>query len=465
MTPLREAKEMKAVAIIRRFLSDNLAERVADVEVVGELFYILEQQNKINSASRRYFIRGKIHQLKMKGSLGTHAEEMKNLFADMEATGKGMDEEEKIFYFLESLCPSLENVKTLLETNVENLTFQSCLYKLQDHVNRQELKLKSEVPKVFAVTKRCFTCRKVGHTKNECWHNKGPRKVANSKPRRTWKAKVNVAKPIPKDSVATEDQGFVYMVSHNTLDSFIIDSGATHHVVRNVKLTYGFKELVDPIQLGSFDKSTNILAVSQGDINIRGDDGRVVLFKDVLYVPNGSANILSVRKLQKSGIKVTFDNDEHCSVYIEVDGKIWIKQRVNSYLNIPFEIEFSKINTVGVSCNFKLWHRRLGHIGDQKFKDIVKNDLVGDSDLIEGLTVTKELCEECITAKQSRLPFNKAKEKSLITRPLQAVSSDVCGPITPKTFTQKSYFVTFIGNFRRLSTKRLQNLERLKINL
>ena len=89
MAPLREAKEMKAVAIIRRFLSDNLAERVADVEVVGELFYILEQQNKINSASRRYFIRGKIHQLKMKGSLGTHAEEMKNLFADIKSHRQG----------------------------------------------------------------------------------------------------------------------------------------------------------------------------------------------------------------------------------------------------------------------------------------------------------------------------------------------------------------------------------------
>ena len=94
---------------------------------------------------------------------GDDYEEMKNLFADMEATGKGMDEEEKIFYFLESLCPSLENVKTLLETNIENLTFQSCVYKLQDHVNRQELKMKSEVPKVLAVThqKRCFTCKNV----------------------------------------------------------------------------------------------------------------------------------------------------------------------------------------------------------------------------------------------------------------------------------------------------------------
>jgi hypothetical protein len=98
----------------------------------------------------------------MKGSLGTHAEEMKNLFADMEATGKAMDEEEKIFYFLESLCPSLENVKTLLETNIENLTFQSCVYKLQDHVNRQELKMKSEVPKVLAVTKALFHMQESG---------------------------------------------------------------------------------------------------------------------------------------------------------------------------------------------------------------------------------------------------------------------------------------------------------------
>lgn len=77
---------MEAVAIICRFLCDNCAERVANV--VAELF---------------------------KGSLGAHAAELKNMFADMDATGNCMDEEEKLFYFLESLCPFLENVKTLLK--------------------------------------------------------------------------------------------------------------------------------------------------------------------------------------------------------------------------------------------------------------------------------------------------------------------------------------------------------------
>ena len=149
--------------------------------------------------------------------------------------------------------------------------------------------------------------------------------------------------------------GYVYMVSGKPqFKTFIVDSGATHHVVVNKGLTNGSQELTDPIQLGSFDRDTQLEAISKGTVNIRGDDGRVISFQDVLYVPNGSANILSVRKLQKSGIKVTFIEGDNCSVVLEVDGKAWITHSVTESLYIPFKIEQASVNMANWRCILQL---------------------------------------------------------------------------------------------------------------
>lgn len=75
----------------------------------------------------------------------------------------------------------------------------------------------------------------------------------------------------------------------------------------------------------------------------------------------------------------------------------------------------------------------MGHILKQRLSSIVSNNLIGDPDEMKDIKPTNSFCEPCVFAEQTRLPFNQAKDKAHITRPLQIVSSDVCGPVNFKT--------------------------------
>ncbi|CAH2090566.1 unnamed protein product [Euphydryas editha] len=73
--------------------------------------------------------------------------------------------------------------------------------------------------------------------------------------------------------------------------------------------------------------------------------------------------------------------------------------------------------------------------------------MVDDLIQIESIIPNNTLCEACISGKQSRLPFNKTKNKNYVNRPLFIVHTDVCGPITPSTLNNKNYFVLFVDQF------------------
>ena len=54
-------------------------------------------------------------------------------------------------------------------------------------------------------------------------------------------------------------------------------------------------------------------------------------------------------------------------------------------------------------------------------------------------------CEICLEAKQTRLPFNKVRQRA--TRPLEILHTDVCGPIDPVTWDGKRYFLTVLDDY------------------
>lgn len=198
---------------------------------------------------------------------------------------------------------------------------------------------------------KCYHCNKPGHVKRNCRKLHKPYVKQGSKADTT---KVNVVK------ANEENNGFVYMVSESELNSnsFIIDSGATHHIVVNKHLASGFR-IDNPICLGSFNVSNPVLATSIGTVNVRGDDETVISLHDVLYVPQGSANVLSVRKFQSMGMEIFFENDKNNSVRIEYNGMTLIHRPIPKNLSIPFEIEYATVNTVNFN-QYELWHKRLG---------------------------------------------------------------------------------------------------------
>ena len=57
-----------------------------------------------------------------------------------------------------------------------------------------------------------------------------------------------------------------------------------------------------------------------------------------------------------------------------------------------------------------------------------------------------KFCEECVLSKHVRTSFPKKAQYSA-KKPLKLIHIDICGPITPKSFSGKRYFITFIDDF------------------
>lgn len=92
----------------------------------------------------------------------------------------------------------------------------------------------------------------------------------------------------------------------------------------------------------------------------------------------------------------------------------------------------------------------LAHLNYKTLKFIIKSKLVLDAELEgkENMNVDGcfEKCETCVLAKHKREPYNNVV--CLRSRhPLQLVHSDICGDISPPSYSDERYSVTFTDDF------------------
>ena len=91
------------------------------------------------------------------------------------------------------------------------------------------------------------------------------------------------------------------------------------------------------------------------------------------------------------------------------------------------------------------WHARLGHIGAESLKTMVRKDLVVG---LPKLTVEKETCKSCLLGKQARHPFPQTTSYRA-QGILELMHGDLCGPISPSTASRSKYIFAIIDNHSR----------------
>ena len=176
--------------------------------------------------------------------------------------------------------------------------------------------------------------------------------------------------------------------------------------------------------------------------------------EDVLYCEEFPYNLLSIKRMQNSGLSIIFDEN---GVHIKKNNKIIMtgKLQISLYIvELRIDTQFVSQRYMANSSfenDYKLWHQRLGHICKKKFIELKSKSMLNNIDLIENVKPVNDLCEACIIGKQTRLPYKKEKNKDYISNPLHNIHSDICGPVTPSTVDDKNYFITFIDDFTHYS--------------
>lgn len=225
--------------------------------------------------------------------------------------------------------------------------------------------------------------------------------------------------------------------------TWILDSGATSHMVGSLKKFTNISETNQRLNLAS--KSTaeiKGIGTAKLTINNNGRSHRITL-NDALYVPDLRVNLLSVSKICDRGNQVVFE--KNAAYLVEKSGRsITLAKREENLYYIEEIMESAA--TTAPKSKISDWHERLGHLNENSLKELKRRRRVFGLNFDESSTLPK--CEICIQGKQAQKPFPK-KSASRCTELLELVHSDVCGPMRVQSIGGKRYFVTFIDDASR----------------
>jgi GAG-pre-integrase domain len=123
--------------------------------------------------------------------------------------------------------------------------------------------------------------------------------------------------------------------------------------------------------------------------------------------------------------------------------------RVDMAKNRMYKLNLRNVREKCLQVDMKnkseLWHLRFGHLHYSGLKELAKKNMVHG---LPDMDYSKKFCEGCVLGKQARNIFPK-KAEYLTRRSLELIHTDICGPITPKPFSEKRYFITFIDDYTR----------------
>lgn len=289
---------------------------------------------------------------------------------------------------------------------------------------------------------KCFYCGKAGHVKRRC-----------------LKRKVDLRKGGGEDkearmlafAVTGEPEEDDERLSDPSLDEWLVDSGATHHMATG---RGGFKNRggssMSAVTLASGDKAP---VTGRGSAVVPVHDGQhvtTITLSAVYRVPALQHNLFSVGKVDSAGGAVLFLGGM-CLVFQDsrpvIESGIMAKAGAIGYKDLRGQyilggaknpVAEAKVASMPVTGTAVLLHRRFCHFGYDNLQraagmvnGINKNDVTGER-------VAGAICRPCAEGKLSRAPFPASTTK---TSRMELLHSDTCGPF-PRSLGGSTYFST-----------------------
>ncbi|CAI7829511.1 unnamed protein product [Closterium sp. NIES-54] len=286
------------------------------------------------------------------------------------------------------------------------------------------------------------------------------------------------------------------------LTHWVIDSGCTSHMTPRADLIDKVKP-PGKIKFLAAASGASISMIGVGNAKVMGANGGLVGLGNVLLVEGLSANLLSVRRLQKSKAKVTF-GPTSCRAKL---GKLllWDLEEKNSCIKdlwqlpiIPWNgkppattaaaatakgttggeeaaptngaldavkkvqqtqqphgevlagvnatAAWAKASSGSGEADWEWWHERLCHVNFPMLQKLVKD---GSLKGLEVKGAAKEIgsCPTCLETKFAKFPFSSSTGPA--KAPLALVHMDVVGPTRAPSLSGSRYFLTIVDDHTR----------------
>lgn len=380
-----------------------------------------------------------------KGQLQAFFNEFDTKAREYIVAGGRLDDDEIAMMLLTAMPSSYDIIVTTVSSQAEMTSNQ-----VKSQLLEYELKLKGKATKETSETAafqaraqdpkkkvRCYACGKLGHKANVCRskkkHNEQGHQNSNGS---------NGYAVLGKTSDEQEMQTKADEIE------FIIDSGATEHLVTESKFLSNLRTLDVPIEILVAKDSETIQVTSAGDIQVKSlVDGREIdlTINEACVAEGLRHNLFSVRRVEMKGGEVSFKQGK---AFVKMNGTlIAVGQRVGSLYLIKFKVKRTGASMMSAKEDAtQLWHRRLGHLSVPSMAHLINDCLVeGVKDDVRN-TLAK--CEPCMMGKMTRQPFSNTRPKT--SRPLERIHSDVCGPMN-EDLEGNRYYVSFLDDYTHLT--------------
>lgn len=426
-----KASDLKALSELTLLLDPSIYSYISKKDTTKQAWDSLQSSFKDSGTCRKVATLQQFVSLKYEdcASMEEYVTKMNQLYGKVQVAGFNIDEEVAGSLMLAGLPSEYKPMILGIENSAKTITvdFVKTLLLQEVIVNKSEnsdgaLVAKTGKKKTVNNHKvECFNC-KGNHFAKNC-----PQKKSNKNSKSNGKREnLLIASLVAKEQ--------------SSLD-WIIDSGATAHMTKFESVLLNKCAIEKKNVIVANNNSIDIKSIGdvKHEVIINGQSSDIVI-KNVHYVPNICANLLSVRQIVANENKVVFDKNG-CRIYNKEKELIATGSIVDDMFKLDIADNKCERSFISKSSEkLVLWHRRLGHVNYHNMDFLT--ECVGNVK-----EIPESQCVTCVKGKQTRLPFSD--EGSRATTLLELVHSDVCGPIQVQSFGGHRYFVTFIDDYSR----------------
>ena len=462
-----DANDQKALAQLILHVKDHHLMTVGACTTAKQAWDKLKTTYEAKTNARKLLLRRELTQLNMGATeqLTMYVARAKDIQAQMMTAGDEVQDQEVAMQFLAGLPPAYSMISTVLVSSDRELKIDEMLPKLLPVEQMSQPERPGEAalyakpgrgsgkynhgghshgayPSKKKETRECYYCGKPGHLQKDCFKKTQGEARQRGNPG-------NGQRPNYGAIALTANQESSSTTNNDKSLRWVLDTGASRHITSDGSILRDHRPLSEPIII-TFGNGGQGKATTTGEVMLRTSDALFIL-TEVLYIPEATENLISVRHATKNGLEFKF-----CEDRCEIGQCGRIVATAPCYGDAIYYLTGdSPQATALVARRHKetpqLWHQRFGHLS--------YDNLARLPSMVTGINITAEefktagtqgeLCEPCAMGKQHRSPFKLSNTTA--ARPLELVHTDVCGPLPITSLGGSNYFLTLLDDHSKLS--------------